>query len=160
MTTIAYHHDSGIIAFDSRGTDDDLITNDQCMKMRRVGDEAWIFCGATCDTDRFIDHFRSENPEKPRFPITVEAIMVTEAGVFRAAVDETGEPWKSHLDGDTAIGSGRAFALAAMDHGKSAETAIRYAMTRDCKTGGSVHVLDVKSMILYEDKLTLAWVEL
>jgi len=42
------------------------------------------------------------------------------------------------------LGSGRDFAIAAMDHGKSAKEAVKYAMTRDTYTGGRIRVFNVK----------------
>lgn len=45
---------------------------------------------------------------------------------------------------DFAMGSGRDFALAAMDHGKTPAESIEYAKTRDVYTGGEVHTHDIE----------------
>jgi len=45
-----------------------------------------------------------------------------------------------------AMGSGEEFALAALDHGKTAEDAVAYAATRDSGTGGKIRVFDVAKM--------------
>ncbi|GAI22667.1 unnamed protein product, partial [marine sediment metagenome] len=42
-----------------------------------------------------------------------------------------------------AIGSGSAYALAAMDMGASAEEAVRAAMKRDIYTGGKVRTMRI-----------------
>jgi len=41
------------------------------------------------------------------------------------------------------LGSGERFATGAMDHGKSASQAVKYAMTRDSNTGGKVLVYNL-----------------
>ena len=59
--------------------------------------------------------------------------------------DKTGI-WKQELDpaNPDAIGSGSAYALAAMDMGASAEDAVRAAMKRDIYTGGRVRTMRVE----------------
>ena len=53
--------------------------------------------------------------------------------------DKTGI-WKQDLElsNPDAIGSGSAYAIAAMDMGASAEDAVRAAMKRDIYTGGTI----------------------
>jgi hypothetical protein len=48
-------------------------------------------------------------------------------------------------EGTDCMGSGAYFAKAALDFGKTPEEAIRYAMTRDCATGGEIF------SVLFED---------
>lgn len=59
--------------------------------------------------------------------------------------DKTGI-WKQDLDlaNPDAIGSGYAYAIAAMDMGASAEDAVRAAMKRDIYTGGAVRTVTIK----------------
>lgn len=150
MTTIAYHYESGTIAFDGRETEDGVILCDDTLKMRRVGEDVWFFCGTVSDEKRAIEYLQAEDPKKPRFAIDFEALIARPDGaVFQASIcPDTGQPWRAPLNHNAAIGSGRYFALAAMDRGKSAEDAVRYAMTRDCGSGGEVRVFSVKEMKL------------
>ncbi len=59
--------------------------------------------------------------------------------------DKTGV-WRQPLDpaNPDAIGSGSAYALAAMDMGASAEEAVRAAMKRDIYTGGTVRTIVIR----------------
>lgn len=59
--------------------------------------------------------------------------------------DDKAGIWKQELDpaNPDAIGSGAAYALAAMDMGASAEDAVRAAMKRDIYTGGKVRAMKV-----------------
>ena len=150
MTTIAYHHESGIVAFDGRITEGSLICSDSTNKLRMVGEDAWVFAGCTCDQDRFINQHQSAEPEKTKFSIDVSAIIVTKNGVFRAGITDDGEPFKVLTNVNTALGSGASFALAAMDFGRGADDAVRYAATRDIGTGGTVRTFDVKTMTIHE----------
>ena len=53
---------------------------------------------------------------------------------------------KSHIcEGTDCMGTGAYYAKAALDFGKTPEEAIRYAMTRDCYTGGKIFT------VLFED---------
>lgn len=45
------------------------------------------------------------------------------------------------MRGPTALGSGWQWAMAAMDHGKSATQAVEYAITRDVCTGGEIETI-------------------
>ena len=65
-------------------------------------------------------------------------------GVVYWVVNDGGVMSSSRLTHDMTAGSGEAYAQAAMDFGCNAKQAIKYAMTRDCKTGGKVRVFKVK----------------
>jgi ATP-dependent protease HslVU (ClpYQ) peptidase subunit len=55
------------------------------------------------------------------------------------------EFWVENLYCNQGVGSGFKFAISAMDHGKSAKDAVKYAATRDIYTGGKIHVYDIAS---------------
>lgn len=59
--------------------------------------------------------------------------------------DDNSGIWKQDLDPSNpdAMGSGSAYAIAAMDMGASAEDAIRAAMKRDIYTGGVVRTMTI-----------------
>lgn len=57
-------------------------------------------------------------------------------------IDSKCKPFEYPIDKPTAIGCGFQFALAAMDHGKTAPEAVAYAATRNVYTGGLITVVD------------------
>lgn len=136
MTTIAYHHESKIIAWESRQTQEGLIRTDKCMKMKeKDGVRFWV-AGAVPDELKLIDKY---------FGADIDGLIECNAFVYDGktlnyvGVTESGEFWSMPIDYNCAMGSGEFFALAAMDFGKSAVEAVEYAKTRDCYSGGEVH---------------------
>ena len=70
--------------------------------------------------------------------------MVERGVVFAVAVFDK-IFYKTRITYNDANGSGHKFALAALDHGKTAEEAVGYAATRCVYTGGAVQVINVES---------------
>lgn len=156
MTTIAYHHESRRIAVDGRVTAGDLIACDSYEKWRAVGDEVWFLSGATCDFDRFVAYHTKDTTGKPEHIISCSGVVASASGCYEVGITPDGEPWRSLSPYNVAVGSGRDFALAAMDHGGSASSAVRYASTRDTGTGGVVSVFDMDTMGFIEAAVDLA----
>jgi hypothetical protein len=70
--------------------------------------------------------------------------VVDKGKVYRMGQSISNGFWIDECKFSRADGSGYKFALGAMDHGKSAKDAVKYAMTRDIYTGGKVKVIKVK----------------
>lgn len=145
MTTVCYDHSSKQVAVDGRIVRGTMIVEEESPKWREVGEQLWFFCGQVSDEERLIDHIKGKREEPPKHDIDCSAIAVCMDGVYLVSVTEEGEGWSSLCDYSEAIGSGEQFALAALDFGKSAKEAVEYAATRDCCTGGTVHVYDISN---------------
>lgn len=143
MTTIAYHHDSGEIAVDGRTTAGGIIVTDKSNKIIRRQDGALFFMtGATSDFADYCNEF--SNGKKPSRAFDCGAMAVFDGVVHLTGVDGDSGFFASPRGENCAIGSGSHFATAAMDFGKSAKQAVKYAATRDSSTGGKITVVKVK----------------
>lgn len=143
MTTIAYHHATKEIAFDSRLTQGNTIITDKSLKdyTSKLGDRFFL-SGASSDCKQFCDEF--SNGVKASRDFDCEGFMTSGGLVYVAGCDEsTGMFFACEIDFDAACGSGAKFALSAMDFGRSAKQAVRYAATRDSCTGGKIRVVKV-----------------
>lgn len=140
MTTIAYHHKSKTIAWDSRATEGGIIKNDSSVKVReRNGVRFWL-TGCRTDYEMLIDAwFGSELSIIPE----AQALVLDGDKVYGCSVNDDRIFWREELEANESIGSGRYWALAAMDFGKSAKEAVEYAKTRDCYTGGDVQTVEL-----------------
>lgn len=140
MTTIAYDHKAGNIAVDSRTTADGIICTDEAIKYREHNNEIWFFCGSTSDVDSLLG---MQHDHKPEVKPCCAALRVANGDCY--LVTFNGDHCAhTKLTYDYAMGSGGDFALAAMDHGKSAKQAVEYAKTRDNATGGQVKSYSIK----------------
>jgi len=143
MTTIAY--DGKTIAVDSRMAIGSLIVNDESVKYHHEKNKLFFMSGATDEIDLLIKNFVANTKSETKNDAA--GLMIEDGKVYYVgcedgsllyfACDSTGVK--------RSLGSGSHFALAAMDHKKSAEDAVKYAMTRDCYTGGKVHVFCAKT---------------
>lgn len=147
MTTIAYDHKNKMIAWDGRCTSNRRILSDESIKHAKHGDSIYVFTAANDDGEllarahyekKDLSEFKSLNAScyvmKLKEPL--RCISMPDDGVI--------EEWT--VDYTDSMGSGSAFALAALDFGKSAKEAVEYAATRDTCTGGKITVFDVESM--------------
>lgn len=147
MTTIVYDHKSRQIAIDSRATSGGIIVDDESQKWSVTeSGEIWFTCGAICDEDLLIECFK-DGDKKLNISVIPDANAFTVRGgqVLMRGVTQDGEAWTQALTSDRCLGSGSSFALAALDFGHRAKGAVEYAMTRDCYSGGKVHVYDIAS---------------
>lgn len=146
MTTLIYDHKNKLIATDSRYTISNYIVTDKGKKyMVDDNGDLWFVTGALTDRKPFINAYlhNEKGLDLDCFGLLVRdsaahAVYNTEAG-FKTLELEFSEAW----------GSGADYAIAALDHGKSAKQAVKYAMTRDCHTGGKVRVYNVKKREFY-----------
>lgn len=147
MTTIVYDHKSQKIAVDSRATSGGIIVDDESQKCRITeSGEIWFTCGAICDEDLLIECF-NEGDKKLNISVIPDAnaFTVRDGRVLMRGVTQDGEAWTQVLTSNRCLGSGSSFALAALDFGRDAKGAVEYAITRDCYSGGKVHVYDIKT---------------
>lgn len=142
MTTIAYHHESKTIAWDSRSTNNGVIITDSEQKRMLTDVGVFIFTGINADRERYIDFYRGDN--KQEFMPECNAYLIEDGELFFTGITKQGEFWKERMTCDHASGSGGNFALSAMRLGLSAKEAVEHAKTLDCYTGGEVHVMELE----------------
>ena len=140
MTTIAYNHKDKEIAVDSRVTSDNLIITDSDIKYIERNGQLFVATSSGDDWRSLINIYFGGEPIKRDYDCTV---MFTCDKVVFLMTYRDGQLNQWAIKEDTGIGSGGDYALAAMDFGLSAKKAVKYAMTRDCKTGGKVKVFKV-----------------
>lgn len=140
MTTIAYHHGDKQIAVDSRATAGAEILTDKGNKTIKNNTGIWFFTGAVCDEEAFAKLKHNDHVDK--IPDCC-ALLIKDGEAYYVMVDTDKYCCHQKLTYNCTFGSGREYAIAAMDHGKSAPEAVKYAMTRDCKTGGRVRTYNV-----------------
>lgn len=135
MTTIAYK--DGVIAYDSRQTRGGAIVSDDVIKMRVVDGVSFFLSGAVCDEPALVAAYFG-TPSS--VPVECSGYVVDGRKLMMVGHDDKSGVWRQELDQSNpdAIGSGAAYALAAMDMGASAEDAVRAAMKRDIYTGGKI----------------------
>lgn len=146
MTTIAYDHKNQQIAVDSRAISGGIIVDDESQKWRLTeSGEVWFTCGAICDEDLLIECFK-DGDKKLNIGVIPDAnaLVVRDGVVLMRGVTPDGEAWTQKLTSNRCLGSGSSFALAALDFGKCAKSAVEYAITRDCYSGGKAHLYDIK----------------
>lgn len=143
MTTIVYDHERKQIACDSRICKGNVIGSDSFLKYKFIGAELWFFCGTIADADLLVSWF--DKGSKPDLIPECEALVVINGKVYHHEVSNDGVGNQFELPFSESVGSGSKFALAAIDFGKTAKEAVNYAITRDCGTGGKVHVYDIAS---------------
>lgn len=138
MTTIACK--DGVIAYDSRCTRGTTITDDDCEKLETVKGVHFLCTGCTCDFDALIAAYFGTAASAP---VEASGYAVDDDTLWLIGHDDKTGFWKNRIRLDTcdAIGSGSAFALAAMDMGATAAEAIEVAKMRDTSTGGRVRTV-------------------
>lgn len=140
MTTVAYHHCDRQVAVDGRVTAGNFILTDEGDKTVKIGDRLFVFCGALADYPRFASE--CVNGKASDWQTDVAALMIMRGRCYLCTLED-GRYIVSELEHNDAIGSGAAYAVAAMDFGQTARQAIRYAASRNCKTGGKIKTFKV-----------------
>lgn len=141
MTTIAY--DGRYIAADGRETMSTIITNDSVDKSIKTDKGLFFLCGQSKDCKEFAKEFAPREPTK--ITSSISGFLYKDKEVYWVGVSE-GEYFLDSQDGVLlAAGSGRDYAISAMDHGKSAVDAVRYAITRDSCSGGKIICFDTST---------------
>lgn len=138
MTTIVYHHKTKTIAYDSRMMSGYTIdTDDYEKKIVCSRGHDWFCAGCVHDSELFINNF--EEHAECEIEVDVYAIAVIDGVAYDARVHD-GVYKLVKLNFDAAIGSGGNWAMAALDFGRKAKDAVKYAMTRDAGTGGNIRI--------------------
>lgn len=145
ITTIAYK--DGLIAFDSRVTwERGQITVLDYNKSRKVGPLHFFCAGSTADIDELVVAYCSGDTED--FPVNDAVAFVVDQGkLYLIGINDEGHLWRDPyaLAQHSAIGSGGAHALTAMDLGCDARKAVKMAMLRDSHTGGKIRTYRIRS---------------
>jgi ATP-dependent protease HslVU (ClpYQ) peptidase subunit len=142
MTTLVYSHKEKVIAVDGRCTKGHDIVTDTFNKIITREDGLKFACaGKVADIEALVDSY----PYGYEGMKDLEAVAWAMEGgkVFECMISE-GSYDVVELSCDSAIGSGSPYALSALDFGKTARQAVKYAMTRDCGTGGKITIIKVK----------------
>jgi ATP-dependent protease HslVU (ClpYQ) peptidase subunit len=142
MTTICYDHKAGVIAYDSRQSGGGTIYSDNIEKCVSSNEVKFIFSGYPADNEKIIKSYFSDEMAIDK-RVCVEALAIDDGKVFMLT-REGEELVVTHISYSVAIGSGFAFALSALDHGKSAVDAVKYAATRCLYTGGKIKTIKIK----------------
>jgi len=148
MTTLAYKHKDNQIAIDSRITSNGTIRTDEYDKTITNDIGTWFFTGSCCDQ---LDLSKLRHNDHVDVIPDVTALLVHEGDVYLVLVNSGGYCEWFKIDHDCAYGSGGDFALASMDHGKTALEAVEYACTRDIYSGGELRVFNTVEGKFYID---------
>lgn len=140
MTCVIYDHLNKQIAIDSRITSSGVIETDSYDKTIKNEKGLWFFCGATCDF-KILSELK-HNDEVKVLP-DCHSLLLSDGKVFLVGVYEDKRCCYSELTYSAAIGSGRKFALSAIDFNKKAKGAVEYSATRDIHTGGKIRVFNL-----------------
>lgn len=145
MTTIAYHKDSHTIAVDSRTGAGLRITSDNATKYYTTkSGELLVLAGSRTAARHVAKTF--PDIEVPDYceDCDVGGLLYDpredEVYEINWEADKLDVDW---VNENESIGSGSAYALAAMHMGASAAEAIKVAMEFDVGTGGTIHVFDL-----------------
>ena len=138
MTTIAYHHKERKIAVDGRVSAGPTILTDNGIKVHECEGVTFVLCGNCSDIETLIRDYPNIDQE-----LGCYGIMIKDGDAYDVGFGENGKLLQCTIYYNAAFGSGCDFALAAMDLGMSAASAVNYAMTRDSATGGAVRVIDL-----------------
>jgi 20S proteasome alpha/beta subunit len=139
MTTIAYK--DGVIAYDSRVTRGSLIDYDDFEKLVYRDGHRFLFTGSGCDFPALIDEYLGLKLSDK--PLEASGVVITNGRLYQIGHDAESGFWIDEVWSERtyAAGSGRDFALAAMDMGATAKEAVELATRRDVYTGGVIRTL-------------------
>lgn len=136
MTTIAFK--DGIVAYDSRSTADNVIMSDNADKMTTERGVRFFIAGSPADFAAFFGLYFGETTEARG--VSLSGLAVDGGVLYKIGVHHEEGFWKQRVSEDcpTALGSGYAHALTAMDMGATAKEAVKWASKRDSCTGGKI----------------------
>ena len=143
MTTIIYDHKNKQVACDSRVSRADGEYNDGYTKMVFHKSVLFILTGSNCD----MQYFR-ENYEKHKKCELVDVDLDCSGFIVRDGIVYSVFIYGGVFNEDVCFcddfaGSGGKYAISALEHGKTIKESVGYAATKNCFTGGKVHVYDI-----------------
>ncbi len=146
MTTIVFNAETQEIACDSRATGGNgLIVTDKANKCWDVNGDLWFLAGTVADMEEFVTAEIGDTLENQ---LECVAFVIRKDGQFETVyTNEEGRMRVLPLEYTEAIGSGMDWAVAALDLGLDTREAVKYAMTRDCMSGGAVHVYNKDGIV-------------
>ena len=147
MTTIVYDKVNGVIAADGRVTSDGIIMTDCDTKIEVIDGECYAGSGASPDIRNLTEIAAGKRSPNDGESLEANMIFTKDEKVFMCAC-ENGKLGFWELTYDDAIGSGREFALAALDFECSAVDAVAYAATKDIYSGGEITSFKVSTKTL------------
>jgi hypothetical protein len=144
MTTIAYCLKRKQVATDSRATDDGVIVTDECLKHCRRGGVDFFICGTVSDEEPIMRAFLAKRRKISKAVDDSAALAWDGITLWDISAEKGILHWFPVMDQRGAIGSGREYALAALDAGATPRKAVEAAKKRDTNTGGNVVVYYLK----------------
>ena len=144
MTTIIYDHEKKQIACDSRMSKASGAYNDNYIKMNESNGILFVLTGSTCDMDYFIENYaKYAKVELKDIDIDCSGIIIRDGLAYNVFIHD-GVFNEDGMFCNEFAGSGGVYAVSALDYGATAKEAVEYAITRDCFSGGKVHVYDIE----------------
>jgi ATP-dependent protease HslVU (ClpYQ) peptidase subunit len=137
MTTIAYHHKLKSIAVDSRVSTHNFVCIDDAKKWFTYGEDKVLATGECADIYELERDWESDKFA----PLKCEFMLIRDKKVFYGYI-QNGRKRIEPLTYNFAIGSGKIWAMAAMDYGDNAEKSVEYAIKKDKTSGGKVQVFN------------------
>lgn len=143
MTTVAYRN--GVIASESRVTQDDMIVPSHQPKIFRLPDGTLFgWCGTLCIALQMLQYMLDDDAKEcPTWRDNTEVIHIDEKGRVRTYEGIAGV-WIPARAPYVAIGSGSPYAYGAMAAGADAIAAVKIAKKFDTSSGGPVRSLRLK----------------
>lgn len=136
MTTIACDGES--MAADGLVCSGSTIFGTKSTKIVELNDGRILGCAGNVRYQDLFAAWLNDGGDMPELDEEFEALVLQTDGTV-VSYDYKGRPLPEELP--TASGSGREFALAAMDLGATAEEAVKIACQRDMMSGGDITVI-------------------
>lgn len=131
------------MAGDGLATNADRVVATDHVKIARLADGRVVgCCGCSKDRPLFVE-WLANGGTKPKLDKGFHAMVMSAEQVSTYYHDLSFDVEETPI----AIGTGRDFALAAMDIGASPEDAVRASIRRDIYTGGKITVLHLESAV-------------
>ena len=139
MTSIALDKD-GLVAFDSRVTEGNIIVDDNSNKHTKRNGVDYFFSGRDADEELLIAAVEGKKEEDYPDEVDVYAILYKDGCFYTAGIcKEEGFFLQRERKGcSVAAGSGSKHILTAMDMGADAKEAVKMAIKRDNNSGGRI----------------------
>lgn len=140
MTTIAC--DGKSMSCDGLITSGSSIIDTNSVKVFRCNNGSIL--GLSGDTHNWYSLLSYFNEEIKEWPVIRGdfSVLLLESNGAVFSYDETGRSWMRPTP--TAIGSGRSYALGALDMGATTEEAVKIACNRDAYSGGTITTMSLK----------------
>jgi hypothetical protein len=138
MTTIVYDLARMCVATDSRATDEGVIISDTAIKHYVRDGVDFFICGSTSDEEPIMKGFLARRRKISSAVDDASAYAWDGTALWDISAEKGVLHWYEAIDTRGAIGSGREYALAALDSGATPRQAVIAARKRDTCTGGKV----------------------